>query len=378
VCKFFFFIIFKYLRELKKKRSIHDIARELKLSAATISFVLNGKAKENRIKPETEKKVLEYIKKVEYQRNRFAQGLRTGKSNTIGLLVEDISDSFFSAIARIIEEDASTVGYTIFNASTENDPEKIKNLLKVFRERQVDGYIIAPTPGIEGQLQQLIDDKIPLVLFDRYFPGLPSYNVVVDNASGTYMATRHLFDNGSSHIGLITLDSDQIQMCDRLTGYLKLLDENKRQPNILKISYDSTQDQKNKKIKAFLQRHPHLDGLVFATNYLTLSGLEVLKEMGYSIPSDMAVVGFDDNTHFKLISPAVSAIAQPIEEMSKKVIDQLIRRLSDEDKIPDKDTIMLPTRLIVRESSVRKPVNRNRNVVVNDITNVIEEPKTQR
>lgn len=338
---------------MKKKISIHDIARELKLSAATISFVLNGKAKENRITAETEKRILDYIGKVQYQPNRLAKGLRTGKSNTIGMLVEDISDSFFSAIARIVEENASEVGYTIFNASTENDPQRITRLLKVFRERQVDGYIIAPTPGIEGHIRQLIEDSIPVVLFDRYFPGLPSYNVVVDNAGGLYEATKHLSENGCQQIGLVTLESEQIQMHDRLRGYVRLIDETGGQLTVLKLAYNSNHQQKNKKIKLFLEQYPQLDGLVFATNYLTLAGLEALQEIGYAIPSDMAVIGFDDNTHFKLISPAVSAVAQPIEAMSKAVIQQLIRKLSDKEDILIKETIVLPTRLMIRQSSVR-------------------------
>jgi len=344
---------------LKKKLSIHDIAHELGLSAATISFVLNGKAAENRIKPETEQKVLDYIGKVQYQPNRLAKGLRTGKSHTIGMLVEDISDSFFSAIARIVEENASAVGHTIFKPSTENDPGKVKHLLKVFRERQVDGYIIAPTPGIESQVQQLMEDNIPVVLFDRYFPGLPSYNVVVDNAGGAYAATKHLLENGCAHIGLVTLDSEQVQMRERLNGYLKLLNESDGEPDILKISYDSSHEQRNSQIKEFLHKRAHLDGLVFATNYLTLSGLEVLNEMKYQIPADIAVVGFDDNTHFKLISPAVSAVAQPIEEMSQTVIEKLMTMLSGKNQVLVKETIVLSTELIVRKSSLRSGITTN-------------------
>lgn len=340
---------------MKKRISIHDIARELNLSAATISFVLNGKARENRIPPETENRIVKYLEKVQYQPNRLAKGLRTGKTNTIGMLVEDISDSFFSAIARIVEENASNEGYTIFNASTENDPEKITHLLKVFRERQVDGYIMAPTPGIERHIEQLMEDGIPVVLFDRYFSGLKTYNVVVDNSGGVYNAASHLSENGCDHIGLVTLDSEQVQMDERLKGYLKFVNEMQRTPLVLKVAYNSEHHKKNENIRSFLQEHGQLDGLVFATNYLTLSGLEVLNELGYSIPGDVAVIGFDDNTHFKLISPAISAVAQPIEIMSKTVIQQLIKKLSSKEQLLVKETITLPTTLVIRESSVRDP-----------------------
>ena len=129
--------------------SIHDIAKELNLSATTISFVLNGKADEKKISEDVQRRVSDYIKKVGYQSNLIAKSLRTGKTNIIGMLVEDISDPFFSSISRGVETIAYNHKYKIFFASTENDTEKTKALIKVFRERQVDGYIIAPPPAIK-------------------------------------------------------------------------------------------------------------------------------------------------------------------------------------------------------------------------------------
>jgi LacI family transcriptional regulator len=336
---------------LKKKVSIHDIASQLKISATTVSFILNGKGKEKRISTRLQKKVLDYLQQVDFQPNQVAQSLRTGKTKIIGMLVEDISDPFFSAIARIVEEQAYQAGYKIFNSSTENDMSRARSLIKVLRERQVDGYIIAPSAGIEKDIQLLVDDKLPVVLFDRYFPGLSTTNVVVDNAGGAYVAARHLLKSGCTCIGLVTLESEQVQMIDRLKGYLKLIMESGLTSYVVRIPYNISHEQRVARISDFLKKHPALDGILFATNYLAISGLEAIRQMNLTIPADIAIVGFDDNIHFALFSPAVSAVAQPIKEMSTTVIEKLIEKLSDEESIKISETIVLPTKLIIRQSS---------------------------
>jgi len=340
---------------LKRKQSIHDLAKELNLSATTISFVLNGKAAEKRISNGVKEKVLAHVKKTGYQTNMVAKSLRTGKTKIIGMLVEDISDPFFSSIARVVEEKAYKLGYKIFNSSTENDTARAKDLIKVFRERQVDGYIIAPSPGIENEIQQLIDDNFPVVLFDRYFPGLSTHNIIVDNDGGSYQAVQHFVQNGYRKIGFVTLDSEQVQMQDRLNGYLRGVSENNLKQCIQKLPYNTAHDKHDKiveQVKIFLKKNEELDSILFATNYLAIAGLEALKNMNLIIPGDIAVIGFDDNTHFSLFSPSVTAVAQPVEEMSEKVMEQLMLCIRDENRKTKNTTIRLPTKLVIRESSL--------------------------
>ena len=342
---------------LKRKQSIHDLAKELNLSATTISFVLNGKAAEKRISTGVKEKVLAHVKKTGYQTNMVAKSLRTGKTKIIGMLVEDISDPFFSSIARVVEENAYKLGYKIFNSSTENDTTRARDLIKVFRERQVDGYIIAPSPGIEEEIQQLVDDNFPVVLFDRYFPELPTHNIIVDNAGGAYQAIQHFVENGYRSIGFVTLDSAQVQMQERLNGYLRATSENALPQFIQRVPYDTALDKHDKiveQVKAFVKKYPGLDSILFATNYLAIAGLQALKDLNLSIPGNIAVIGFDDNTHFSLFSPSVTAVAQPVEEMSAKVMEQLMLCIKDENRKTKNTTIRLPTKLVVRESSLRR------------------------
>jgi LacI family transcriptional regulator len=338
---------------MKKKTSIHDIAKQLNISATTISFVLNGKADEKRISEDVRKKVLDHVKLTGYQPNMVAKSLRTGKTNIIGMLVEDISDPFFASISRGIESIAYKHGYKIFFSSTENDTEKTKALIKVFRERQVDGYIIAPPPGIENEIKALMDDQVPVILFDRYLPTLTTSTVIIDNFSGSYQAVKHLEKNGFSNIGFITLESDQTQMNDRLQGYIKAVTEMNQKPYVRQLPYRLSHDlAAETMVNKFIKQYPEVEAIVFATNYLAINGLKAIGDLGLRIPADIAVVGFDDNTHFNLFSPSITAVAQPIREISEEVVKQLLDALSNKEENKKRRTVVLPVNLVVRNSSV--------------------------
>lgn len=340
---------------MKKRTSIHDIAKELKVSATTISFVLNGKAGEKRISEDVKKKVQDYVNRVGYRPNMVAKSLRTGKTNIIGMLVEDISDPFFSCISRGVEAIAYNHQYKIFFASTENDTEKTKELIRVFRERRVDGYIIAPPAGVEEEIKSLMEDNIPVILFDRYLPSLTTSTVIIDNFSGSYNAVNHLIENGYSNIAFITLESDQTQMQARLQGYIKAMEERQALPIINKIPYKvSNMASAEKLMEAFIAKHNKLNAIIFSTNYLAINGLKAIRNLGLTIPEDVAIVGFDDNTHFHLFTPSISAVAQPVEEISEEVVKQLLNALSDEKEIKKRKTVTFPVKLIERNSSMPK------------------------
>lgn len=335
---------------MEKKVSIYDIARDLGISTATVSFVLNGKASEKGISEAMEKKVAKYAEKIGYHPNLLAKSLRTGKSGIIGMLVEGISDPFFASICRTVEELAYEKGYKVFFASTENNPEKAKALIKSFRESQVDGFIIAPTPEIQEEIQSLLDHNFPMVLFDRYFPELVTTNVIVDNRQGVVQMIEHLIERNCHSIGFITLESDQVQMEERLAGYKKTVAAHGLEEMILKVAFHDREDHIKVQIADFLKQHPGLDGVLFATNYLTISGLEVLNRQNIIMPENMAVASFDDNANFSLFSPSISVVAQPVQAISEEVIRLLTERLKEKNK-KTHNTVILSTELIIREST---------------------------
>lgn len=338
---------------MKKKLSIVDLAKQLNISPTTISFILNGKAQEKRISVELAERVLKQIEEVGYKPNSLAQSLRTGKTMIIGLMVENIADPFFANIARLIEEKAYKNGYKIIYCSTDNDSDKTRELLRMFQDRHVDGYIICAPEGIEEDVDNLIDNGSPVVLFDRYLPNTKADYVVIDNYGSTYQAVLHLVENGYKNIAFITLDSLQMQMQDRLKGYEAALNEHGLNHHIKEISF--YQDEKNiiRHITSFFERKPQLDAVVFGTNYLGISGLKVIKKLKINVPRQLAIVTFDDHTLFELHSPSITAISQPIEEISEMLITLLLSRLKKAPKVKKIQFEVLKAELIIRDSSGR-------------------------
>ena len=340
---------------MKKKLIISDIAKQLNISITTVSFILNGKAEEKRISKPVIEKVTKLIDELGYKPNQLAKSLRTGKTNIIGLVVEDISNQFFAKVAKLIEENANKKGYRIIYCSTDNQPEKAKELIAMFSEQHVDGYIITPPADIEEEVNALINNNLPVVLFDRYFPQLPTDYVVIDNFGGAYNATKHLIAQGYGNIAFVTIASEQTQMQDRCEGYKKVLSEYNKQPKILKTKYLENPAEVIEQIYSFMQKDRTIDALLFGTNYLGLYGLEALKQLNIKIPTEIGVISFDDHDLFRLYIPSITAIAQPIHEISTHLINILLANLELKDASKPKNItqLQLPADLIIRESSQR-------------------------
>lgn len=336
----------------KKQVSIKTIASALNISVTTVSFVLNGKAKEKHISKELTKKILDYVKEINYRPNQIAQSLRTGKSKILVFMVEDISNSFFAKLARIIEDIAYEKGYKVIFCSNENDDEKSLDLINLFNFRQVDGFIIVPSPGIKSTVESLIEENIPVVLLDRYFPGLESNTVIIDNEEAAFTATTHLIQNNYTNIAFITTDTTQTQMLDRLMGYERAIKENNLTPSILSIPFNQTGKEEGKAlIKDFVKNETLLDAVFFSTNYLTLSGLEVFKEDNPDIMNTLGIVTFDDNELFKIFNPTITAVSQPLWEIGTELMQMMLNLLKKKDVKDSPEKIILKTELKVRESS---------------------------
>lgn len=338
---------------MEKKISIIEVAKRLDVSPTTVSFILNGRSKEKRISDEIRDKVLKFVEEIGYKPNSLARSLRTGKTNTIALMVESISDPFFGHIARNIEEKAYKSGYKILYSSTGNNTEKTKEFLKMYEERHVDAYIIAAPEGIEGELQAIIDSGKPVLLFDRYLKGLKTDTILVDNYQSTAKAVEELIQSGFKNIAFITLDSLQSQMNDRLLGYEETLKKHKLPQYLKEISYDFPPEKVTAHIEAFLQRRGEIDAVVFATNYLCVYGLKAIEKLGLTIPKDLGIVVFDDQDLFELYKPQITAIAQPIEEIANQIISVLLNKLNSPVKTKKIQTIILNAEMIIRGSSSR-------------------------
>ncbi|MES2418488.1 MAG: LacI family DNA-binding transcriptional regulator [Bacteroidota bacterium] len=333
---------------MKKTLSIKDIALQAGVSITTVSFILNGKAKEKAISNTVAKKVEKIIEESGYKPSQLARSLRTGNSNIIGLIVEDISNPFFAGIAKLIEYKAYKRGYKIIYSSTENKVEKAKDLIDMFKSRKVDGYIISPVKGIEADIEALINDHKTVVLFDRNLAGLAVDYVGVDHFKASADATESLVKRGKKNIALVTIDLDVEQINDRLNGYKQVLEAHQlfNEELVLKIPFDEPAQNSTLKMKKLFVK-PEVDAVLFATNYLAISGLMVLKEINKEINADFEVIAYDDHVAFKLFTPPISAIEQPLEEIAEKVISLMLSGLSAKEKRPAQQ-VVLPAKLILR------------------------------
>jgi LacI family transcriptional regulator len=338
-----------------KRTSLNDIAEHLGVSKTLVSFVLNGRGKEYRISDDICQKVMDAAKEMNYQPNRIAQGLRTGKTNTIGLIIADIANPFFGKLGREIEQEAARNGYSVIFCSSDENPEKSGQQIAMLQQNQVDGYIISPPMNSESQIRALAKGRTPFVLIDRYFPEIECNYIVVDNFEAAYRATSHLLKLGRRKIANITVNLDLVNMKARTEGYKKALldysvpvDENL--VKVLPFSHD------NKDITQAINElvgnrdEMKADAIVFSTSKIGLNGIECISSLGLKIPDDIAIVSFDNADAYKICVSPVTVVAQPLQEIGKKAVQILLEKINFADGAANFRQITLKTEFIVRKS----------------------------
>ncbi|WP_183574676.1 LacI family DNA-binding transcriptional regulator [Mucilaginibacter sp. X5P1] len=339
---------------MKKRISIKDIAAELNISVTSVSFILNGKSKEKGISDALTERVLKYVRETGYKPNHLAKSLRTGKTKIISLLIENIADPFFSSIAGYLEYVADQRGYKIIYGSTKNEINKTRELINLFRDRHVDGFIITPSESLELDIISLINEKIPVVLFDRYYKSVKTDYVGMDNYESTNNGVQYLIQQGYKNIAFVTLTSDQTQMHDRLEGYKKAMKDHKLKTCIEKIDYSKVEQTAIYAIKEFIEKNKQIDALFFATSYLALKGLEVINSVSKSIPENYGLLAFDDHEIFRLFNPTITAVEQPVAEMSTQLFNLLLEQIDEEDEGREVKHIVIPAKLNLRKSTPPK------------------------
>lgn len=333
-----------------KAHSIKDIAAKANVSITTVSFILNGKAVERNISKAVIERVQGIVDESGYKPNQIARSLRTGNSQIIGLIVEDIANPFFAGIARLLEDKAYKKGYKIIYSSTENQAEKTRELINLFKSRQVDAYVIAPAQGAEADIKKIIKDGKPVVLFDRYLPDLDVNYVGVDNFDASYRAAKHFLAEGKRNLVLVTVDLDIEQIKEREAGFEAAVAESglkKTASLVIKVPYGTTREDTITLLVDMLQQAPQTDAILFATNYLAISGLLAIKQTDKVINKDLSVIAYDDGDIFKLHTPQISALAQPLEEIADSIIKKVFEQLSAKAENTIEKTI-LPVKLVLR------------------------------
>jgi len=336
-----------------KKTSLNDIANKLGVSKSLVSLVLNGKAKQNRIGDEISKKVINLAQELNYQPNQMARSLRLGRSETIALIVADISNSFFARMGRAVEDEADKHGFKVIFSSSDENPDKLGELINVLTDRQVDGFIISPTINSNEHILKLKKNNIPFVLIDRYLPQIKTNYVVADNYNSTYKAVKFMLEKGYKKTGFITVSSALSNMKERLQGYkdaMKSYGLRGYGNYVREVDYKNFNEGVDEAVKELLLPINNLRALFFASLRIGMEAIKSINDLNLRIPQDVAVISFDDTDAYKLCYPPITAIAQPINLMSSEAVKILINEIKKKNIKTEKTQIVLETEFIIRES----------------------------
>lgn len=334
-----------------KRISLKDIAKQLGVSAALVSMVINHRGDEKGISADTQKKVWDLVKKLNYKPNQVARSLRLGNSKIIGLIIADISNVFYSSIAKSIEDEAARKGYSIMFMSSEEDPKNEEEMTKILIDRGVDGLILSTSFSDRGQIRKLRDSNIPFVLIDRYVPGVKTNYVLAGNYQGAFDMTEHLLSLGYTKIALLTVTPSHLStMKHRILGYQDALRKNGHTVKNKLIREVANNDIK-KNMTAILKDlilTEKVQSVFFLNNKLTIAGLESLKRLRIRIPYDISIASFDDIELFKFSSPSITSVSQPKESIGKLAFEILFNQINDSGI--EKQQVTLPVTLNIRES----------------------------
>lgn len=340
-----------------KSASIKDIADSLKVSKTLVSLVLNKKGTQYGISIATQKKVLEKAKALNYKPNRMAQGLRLGQSKSIGLIIPDISNPFYSKISRFIGDYVDQEGYNLMIYNTDEDEKKEKNIIQNLLESHVDGIILTSTSMQLNDIEQLNHNNIPHVLVDRRLEDIETNYVGIDNYKGAVEAIEYLIQNGAKRIANISVGPAFVSSLeDRKKAYKDTLKKHQipYHANLdLMVSYNDIETELESQLKVLFEssdKSDRPDALFIANNKLAIEALKTLKSLNISIPEDITVVCFDNIPLFDILPFPISAMAQPIPDICLNATQMLFKEIHNKKASTPlkKQQIILSADLIVR------------------------------
>ena len=311
--------------------SIVSIAHDLQLSKATVSSILSGKGEEKGFNQNTIKRVKEYADSVGYMPNLLARSLSTGVTKTIGLVIPAIGDTFYSQLAQCIETALEEKGFSLIVASSERDPKKELDLIKLLRSKRVDGLIIAPTQKNVSGTWNLIDDSFPFVFIDRYYPELNTNYVIVDNQGGAFRLVENMIHQGAGRIAAITSDTQLYVMRERLSGYRKALSEAAipvDESLIVEVDRSSYNVDLHKKLETLLAVHWDIDGFFFATHYLALEAIRFFDRVGIDFKRRFTLGCFHTTTGLDILAPKMVFSLMPVKELGTEASNLLLENIS--------------------------------------------------
>ncbi|MDI9339757.1 MAG: LacI family DNA-binding transcriptional regulator [Sediminibacterium sp.] len=336
-----------------KRLQLEDLAKQLGYSKTLISMVLNGKGDQYGISKKTQTLVLEEVAKLDYTPNKFAKALRTGKSYFIGMIVADISNPFYSAIAKNIESTLFERGYNLMVCSTEENDEKEKRLIDMMINQQgVDGIIVASTARDGLFLESPRFNRTPFVLIDRILPSYKGHYVVSDNYGGSCDIVSKLVEQGCKKIACLSITPRHLSTIEeRIRGYKDSLDRKKipfLKELMVDIHFNSIEEETKNALRNLLKTHSDLDAIYTINNPIATAVLKAFREDEFKkAASKIKLACFDDIDLFNLIDIPVLSVSQPVHDLGKRAAELLMDVIDQ--KVTEQAVITLPTYMISRK-----------------------------
>lgn len=312
--------------------TLKEISKMANVSIATVSKVINGKDKY--ISESTRKKILEIVEREGYIPNGIAKGLKMRKTKTIGMIIPDVMNQFFSELARGIEDAAEKKGYTVILCNSDNKVKKELKYLEMLQEKMVDGIIM--TASENSSYNSIRFNHIPLVLLDRDVDVDKSIDsmigrILVNNKEGSYNATNYLIEKGCKNIGMISSNNKNRPSAERIQGYENAILDNGFFLDMEKIFLESyTIESGYRGIMTILKR-TDIDGIVCGNDLIAIGAIKALREKRIRVPELVKVIGFDDIPIGKYMDPPLTTIKQPVYEMGEEAINMLLGLIYKED-----------------------------------------------
>lgn len=332
--------------------TLKDIAIKTGFSVSTVSRVLHDNSKKSKISEETQVKVKQAAKDLGYRINTLARGLRLQKTFEIGLIVPDIANPFFSAVIKSLAGELRKGGYNFIVYDTDEDLTIERSAIKSLLEKRVDGLIIASVGQEFSHIQKIRDANIPLVMIDRCFDFLDIDSVSVDNVKGSLFAVNHLINEGHTRIAFIQGLPGTYANETRLQGYKQALDDAEIGIDERLIVGDDFRSLNGYlETKHLLKLSSPPTAIFTAGDLIALGALEACRENGILIPKDISLVTFDDPVFTSYLSPALTAIEQPITKMTEMAVAMLYRRMRNPED--ERRKVLLEPKLNIRNSVAR-------------------------
>jgi LacI family transcriptional regulator len=334
-----------------KITTIKDVARKAGVAPSTVSRVINDKGY---VSPEAKKRVQDAVEELKFRPNSLARGLGGGQTQTIALILPDITNIFFPAIARSVEDAAMVQDYTVILCNSENDPVHEEEYLRILEQKSVDGIVIAGTGPKGSHIRRAIKKGIPIVLIDRRLDGAVVDSVFCDNAAGSYLAVNHLLDEGHREVAFLGGPMDISTTREREDGY-KLAHQERGlavDRNLIRygeFKYESGFQQMNEILNE--GRRPTA---VFAANdMLAIGANRAIEANNLKIPDDISLVGYDDILWAALEKPPLTTVAQPIYRMGMTACELLLERINGPEAREPRQIVLKPE-LVIRQSTRRE------------------------